>query len=243
MHNTSQPSPVLIEREGEILSFTLNNLAHGNEINAAMFDAMLAVLQQEALTPSARVLRIRARGEVFCTGRERAGHDAASVHAEVSRLIEFKRMLRASPLITIAEVQGNAHGFGFGLAILCDFALVSSSAELAFPEMRKGLPPAAIMAYLGDYALPKAAFPLVLFGDAIAPEQALQFGLISEVCAPHALAARADALSTRVLQLDANGARNCKRFFQLAQENSLEQNFRLATEMLTVNTLRLMQSR
>jgi len=46
-----------------------------------------------------------------------------------------------------------------------------------------------------------------------------------------------------VLQLDANGARNCKRFFQLAQENSLEQNFRLATEMLTVNTLRLMQSR
>jgi len=99
------------------------------------------------------------------------------------------------------------------------------------------------MAYLGDYALPKAAFPLVLFGDAIAPEQALQFGLISEVCAPHALAARADALSTRVLQLDANGARNCKRFFQLAQENSLEQNFRLATEMLTVNTLRLMQSR
>ena len=87
MHNTSQPSPVLIEREGEILSFTLNNLAHGNEINAAMFDAMLAVLQQEALTPSARVLRIRALGDVFCTGRERAGHDAASVHAEVSRLI------------------------------------------------------------------------------------------------------------------------------------------------------------
>ncbi len=59
MHNTSQPSPVLIEREGEILSFTLNNLAHGNEINAAMFDSMLAVLRQEALTPTARVLRIR----------------------------------------------------------------------------------------------------------------------------------------------------------------------------------------
>ena len=76
MHNTSQPSPVLIEREGEILSFTLNNLAHGNEINGAMFDAMLAVLRQEALTPTARVLRIRALGEVFCTGRERAGHDA-----------------------------------------------------------------------------------------------------------------------------------------------------------------------
>jgi hypothetical protein len=61
-------------------------------------------------------------------------------------------------LITIAEVQGDAFGFGFGLAILCDFTLVSSSAKLAFPEMRKGLPPAAIMAYLGRYALPKQVF-------------------------------------------------------------------------------------
>jgi hypothetical protein len=58
----------------------------------------------------------------------------------------------------IAEVQGDAFGFGFDLAILCDFTLVSSSAKLAFPEMRKGLPPAAIMAYLGRYALPKQVF-------------------------------------------------------------------------------------
>src|ERR1700731_1103236 len=202
MHNMPLPDPVVIERHGDVLSFTLNNTAHGNEISGPMFDAMLAVLRHEALTPSARVLRIRANGAVFCTGRERAGHDAVTIHAEVARLIELKRMLRASPLITVAEVQGDAHGFGFGLAILCDFTLVSSRAELAFPEMRKGLPPAAIMAYLGDYALPKAAFPLVLFGDAISPEQALQIGLISEVCAPEALAARAAALSARLLRLD-----------------------------------------
>ena len=52
-----------------------------------------------------------------------------SIHGEVSRLIEFKRLLRASALITIAEVQGDAFGFGFGLAILCDLTLVSSSAN------------------------------------------------------------------------------------------------------------------
>jgi len=37
-----------------------------------MFDAMLAELRAEATRPSARVLRLRARGKVFCTGRERA---------------------------------------------------------------------------------------------------------------------------------------------------------------------------
>ena len=146
MDHARLPDPVVIDRSGEILTFTLNNANAGNEVTAPMFDAMIAALRSEATGPTARVLRIRARGDVFCTGRERAGTDAGSIHREVSRLIELKRLLRASSMITIAEVQGNAFGFGFGLAILCDFTLVSSSARLGFPEMRKGLPPAAIMA-------------------------------------------------------------------------------------------------
>jgi methylglutaconyl-CoA hydratase len=222
------PDPIVIDRSGEMLTFTLNNADAGNEVTAPMFDAMIAVL------------RIRARGEVFCTGRERAGTDAVSIHREVSRLIELKRLLRASSMITIAEVQGNAFGFGFGLAILCDFTLVSSSAKLAFPEMRKGLPPAAIMAYLGRYTLPKQVFPMVLFGDAITPETALNAGLVTRVCAPDTLQAEADALADRILALDDTGARQCKSFFQTAEESSLEHNFRCATETLTVSALRLM---
>jgi methylglutaconyl-CoA hydratase len=234
------PNPVVIDRSGEILTFTLNNPDAGNEVTGPMFDAMIASLSSEATVPAARVLRIRARGEVFCTGRERAGTDAVSIHREVSRLIELKRLLRASSMITIAEVQGNAFGFGFGLAILCDFTLVSSSAKLAFPEMRKGLPPAAIMAYLGRYTLPKQVFPMVLFGDAITPEAALNAGLVTRVCAPDTLRAETDALADRILALDDTGARQCKSFFQTAEESSLEHNFRCATETLTVSALRLM---
>lgn len=185
------------------------------------------------------MLRVRANGTAFCTGRERAGTNAASIHAEVTRLIALKKALRATSMITIAEVQGDAHGFGMGLAILCDFTLVSSAATLAFPEMRKGLPPAAIMAYLNQYALPKTAFPLVLFGDRFTPAQALAAGLVSEVCAPEALLARAEALADRILALDAEGARHCKAFFQSAQEATLDQNFRHATEALVVDSLRL----
>ncbi|WP_158935435.1 enoyl-CoA hydratase/isomerase family protein [Burkholderia sp. S171] len=240
MDHARLPDPVVIDRSGEILSFTLNNADAGNEVTAPMFDAMIAALRSEATVPTARVLRIRARGDVFCTGRERAGTEAVSIHREVSRLIELKRLLRSSSMITIAEVQGNAFGFGFGLAILCDFTLVSSSAKLAFPEMRKGLPPAAIMAYLGRYTLPKQVFPMVLFGDAITPEAALNAGLVTRVCAPDTLQAEADALADRILTLDDTGARQCKSFFQTAEESSLEQNFRCATETLTVSALRLM---
>jgi methylglutaconyl-CoA hydratase len=239
MQTVSATDHVLIAESDAVLTFTLNRPDVGNEVDGAMFDAMLAALATAAAPAGPRVLRLRANGAVFCTGRERAGTDATSMHAEVARLIALKKALRATSLITVAEVQGDAHGFGMGLAILCDFALVSSSASLAFPEMRKGLPPAAIMAYLDRYALPRTTFPLVLFGDRFTPAQAVAAGLVSEVCEPGALTARADALVDRILALDPDGARHCKAFFQSAQEATLEQNFLHATETLVVNGLRL----
>lgn len=233
----TEATGVTIAREGEVLNFTLDTGKPGNEVSLAMMDAMLAVLRQEALNPTARVLRLKARGPAFCTGRERAGKDVASLRHEAGRIIEFKRALRTAPLISIAEVQGDAFGFGFGLAIVSDFALVVDSASLAFPEMRHGLPPAAIMAYLGDYALPRAAFPLVLFGDPIAPSRAVEIGLISQVCAPDRLASEADALTQRVLGLKPGSARRCKEFFHAVQQNNFDQNCRLAVETLALGSL------
>jgi len=237
---TSATIGVVIERAADVLSFTLDNPARGNEVTGAMFDAMLAELCSEAARPTARVLRIRARGKVFCTGRERAGRDAAAIRHEVTRLIGLKQALRASPLISVAEVQGDALGFGFGLAIVSDFVLVAEHAALGFPEMRNGLAPAAIMAYLGEYALPRFAFPLVLFGDPIAPQHALQIGLISQVCPAQRLAADAGALVERILRLDPAAVRRCKEFFQIAQQNNFDQNCRLAVEALTLGSMALL---
>jgi len=234
-------SPVLIERSGGVLTFIINRPHAGNEVSGPMFEAMVAALRGEVERPTARVLRLRAAGDVFCRGRERAGRDAESVHSEVSQLIELKRLLRSTSLISVAQVQGDALGFGFGIAILCDFTLVSSSASLGFPEMRKGLPPAAIMAYLGNYGLPKQLFPMLLFGDAITPADALHAGLITQMSDPARLQADTDALIARVVGLDDAGARQCKAFFQAAQEGSVEQNFRCATEMLTATSLRILQ--
>ena len=240
MPNSTPPESLHIEVTPGVLSFTLQTPEPGNEISGLMMDAMIEALATQGADPQMRVLRLRAEGPAFCTGRERAGKTPVGIRAEVGRLIALKKALRASPLITVAEVQGDAHGFGMGLAMLCDFTLVSRSARLAFPEMRKGLPPAAIMAYMNSYGLPKACFPLVLFGDDFSPAQALAAGLITQVCEPTELSAEADRIADRVLGLDPDSARQCKAFFQAAQEATVEQNFRLAHEALTVTTLRLM---
>jgi methylglutaconyl-CoA hydratase len=206
-----------------------------------MFDAMLAELRAEAKRPRARVLHLRARGNVFCTGRERGGRNADGIRRESRRLIEVKRRLRMLPLISVAEVQGDAFGFGFGLAIVCDFVLVAETAALGFPEMRSGLAPSAIMAYLGEYTLPRFAFPLVLFGDAITPAYAQQIGLISHVCAADRLKSDADALVERVLRLDAVAVRRCKEFFLNAQQHGFAENCRLAAEVLTRDSLAVLK--
>ena len=231
------PPGLKIERAGDVLTFTLDNPTEGNRVTGEMLGAILNVLRSEATQPSARILIIRATGEVFCTGRERAGRDVVSIRQESARILEFKRALRTTNLISIAAVQGDAMGFGFGLAIVCDFVLVVQNSSLGFPEMRSGLAPAAIMSYLGDYTLPRFAFPMILFGDPIDPQRALQIGLISQVSTMERLTEDVNSLVQRILKLDPTAARKCKEFFNVAAQNSFEQNCRLATEVLTIGSL------
>jgi methylglutaconyl-CoA hydratase len=232
-----EPAGLKIDRDDGVLTFTLNNPAARNCVTGSMLDAMLRELRSEATTPSARVLRIRAEGNVFCTGRERAGRDVTTIRQESARILEFKRSLKLTSLISVAEVQGDAFGFGFGLAIVCDFVIVAEQASLGFPEMRGGLAPAAIMSYLGEYTLPRFAFPMVLFGDPIDVQRALQIGLISQVSTAADLSKEVDSLVQRILSLEPVATRNCKEFFNIASQNTFEQNCRLATEVLTVGSL------
>jgi enoyl-CoA hydratase/carnithine racemase len=241
---TTASSPgVRIERDGEVLVMTLDNPAAGNEITGAMFDAMLEALRAEAAGPRARVLRIRAEGEAFCLGRERAGRDEASIRAEVARLIALKQAVMESPLVSVAEVQGDAAGFGIGLAVVCDFTVVAETATLSFPEMRKGLPPAAIMAYLGRYALPKRIFPLILLAPDFTATHARDIGLVTQVSRRDALRGDVDDLIRRILAMDPDGVRQCKAFFQAAQEGAIDDNFSRATDLLTARSLSLLARR
>lgn len=230
---------VRIERAGDVLSFTLANAANGNEITGPMFEAMLAALRAQTVAPSARVLRLRAEGAAFCVGRERAGQTPDEIRSEVARLIELKRAVRESALISVAEVQGDALGFGFGLAIVCDFTIVAETARLGFPEMLFGLPPMAIMAYLSEYALPKHAFPLVLLGEPVSAERALVVGLVNDVVPAASLGDRVDTLIAKLLALDPQAARHCKAFFRDTLGGAFETNARLALDGLTVASLAL----
>jgi enoyl-CoA hydratase len=104
------------------------------------------------------------------------------------------------PKVTIAAINGLALGGGCELALSCDLRIAASHAKFGQPEVALGIIPGAG----ATQRLPRIvglgrAKHLVLTGDAIDAQTALEWGLVSAVVAKEELATQALALAERVL--------------------------------------------
>ncbi|HEV7207579.1 MAG TPA: enoyl-CoA hydratase/isomerase family protein [Mycobacteriales bacterium] len=131
--------------------------------------------------PDAHVLRLRSAGEVFCLGREREGASPGELRAEVEVLVAVQRALRTTTLVTVAEVQGDAAGFGVGVLAACDVAVAAHSAQFSFPEIEIDLAPALVLAWLPRIVGERQAFWLTATGEPFSAARALQLGLLNAV--------------------------------------------------------------
>ena len=131
----------------------------------------------------AHVLRLRSRGEAFCLGREREGSTPGELREEAQVLVSVQRALRRTRLVTVAEVQGDAAGFGVGVLAACDVAIATADARFSFPEVGIGLAPALVLAWLPRIVGERQAFWLTATGEAIPAARALELGLLNAVVA------------------------------------------------------------
>ncbi|OZM77096.1 enoyl-CoA hydratase/isomerase family protein [Pseudonocardia sp. MH-G8] len=129
----------------------------------------------------AHVLRLRSGGEVFCLGRERAGSTPGDLQAEARVLVSVQRALRRTRMVTVAEVQGDAAGFGVGVVAACDVAVATAGARFSFPEVTIGLAPALVLAWLPRVVGERQAFWLTATGEALPATRAMELGLLSSV--------------------------------------------------------------
>lgn len=141
----------------------------------------------------AHVLRVSAHGPTFCMGRERSASTPEDLRAETRALIALNRALQSSPLVSVAAVQGDAAGFGVGLAALCDIAVAAHTARLSFPEVTIELAPAVVLSWLPGIVGRRQAFLLTATGAPIGAEEAVRLGLLTSVVpSPHALPGAVD---------------------------------------------------
>jgi enoyl-CoA hydratase/carnithine racemase len=181
-----------------VITLTLNRPQAFN----ALSEAMLAALQREldliAGDDTARVLVIAAAGRAFC-----AGHDLKEMRASpsqdyyerlFSQCTQMMMSLQRLPIPVIAKVHGIATAAGCQLVAMCDLAVASSAARFAVSGVTLGLFCSTPGVALSRNVPRKAAFEMLVTGDFIDANQALEKGLVNRVAAPDALDAEVERL-------------------------------------------------
>ncbi len=185
-------------------------LSRPEKLNALTFDAYAGLrdlLAELPLRGDARVLVITGEGRGFCSGGDVEEIIGELQRMEPAELLAFTRMtgavvrgLRECPLPVIAAVNGVAAGAGSVIALAADFRLLARSASFAFLFTRVGLSGADMGS---AYLLPRViglgrATELLMLGDKVGPERALEIGLATEVVDDDALMGRAAELARRL---------------------------------------------
>ncbi len=185
-------------------------LARPEKLGALTFDVYADLRDLLAELPhrgDARVLVITGSGRGFCSGGDVVEIIGALQSMQAGDLLEFTRMtgsvvraLRECPLPVIAAVNGIAAGAGAVIALASDFRLLARSARFAFLFTKVGLAGADMGS---AYLLPRMiglgrATELLMLGDTVDSERALQMGLATAVVDDAELPAVARELATRL---------------------------------------------
>lgn len=169
-----------------IATLTINRPAALNALNPGVVQDIARAIRDVRHDPSVRVLIITGGGDrAFVAGADIA---AMSKMSAVDGL-EFGRLghrvlasLEELPIPVIAAVNGFALGGGLELAMACDLILASDKARFGQPEINLALIPG----FGGTQRLPHRigharARELIMTGDMLDAQKALEWGLVNQV--------------------------------------------------------------
>ena len=181
-----------------------------DKLNALTFDVYADLRDLLGELPhrgDARVLVLTGEGRGFCSGGDVEEIIGELQKMSAGELLDFTRMsgavvkaMRDCPLPIIAAVNGVAAGAGSVLALASDFRLMAQSAKLSYILTRVGLAGADMGA---AYLLPRLvglgpATELLLLGEEVSADRALELGLATRVVDAHSLPTAANDLARRL---------------------------------------------
>lgn len=189
---------VLYEKQGPIAIVTLNRPERMNAVDTVMRDRLADIWADFGQDRDLRVAIMTGAGDrAFCGGmdvKEAAG-------ASVAQLWQPKEE-KAAPIWKpiISAVNGVCAGIGLGLLIDSDIALCSENATFIDPHVSLGQV-AAVQAIALSRRIPlQAVMRMALMGtsERLTAQQALSYGLVSEVTTSTELMPRAMEIARRI---------------------------------------------
>lgn len=225
-------APLLYETRDGVAWLTLNRPHVLNALNLAMRDALWEALDAAAHDPDVGVVILRGAGDrAFSAGADLNDFGTApsadhSRRARIERDLWTRLYTLAKP--TIAAVHGYALGAGCEMALLCDLRIAAEDARFGLPEVSLGYVPSAG----GSQTLPRLvgtsrAAEMVITGEQIDAQRALDYGLVEQVVPRSALYSTAGALAQRILEHPSDAVAAVRRSLREGLDLPLEEALRL----------------
>jgi enoyl-CoA hydratase/carnithine racemase len=233
-------APLVLERrQGAVAFLTLNRPAQYNALSEEMLAALERRLNALGTDASVRVVVLGGAGKAFC-----AGHDLKQMKSKPD-LAYYRRLfgdcsrlmmrIQSLPQPVIARVHGTATAAGCQLVAACDLAVASDQARFAVSGINVGLFCATPAVALSRNVGRKAAFEMLVTGEFIDAQAALERGLING-CVPaerldQEVNRLADAIAAKPPSVIAAG----KALFYRQLEADIGAAYRLAGEAMASN--------
>ncbi|GLB63307.1 enoyl-CoA hydratase [Dietzia sp. NCCP-2495] len=188
----SEKSPaVRSERRGNVLLVTIDRPEARNAVNGEVSTLLGDALHEADTDPEIRVVVLTGAGDQsFCAGADlKAISRGEDIFPAENRQWGFAGMAQHYVSVpVIAAVNGTALGGGTELALASDLVVAADHAKFGLPEVKRGLVAAAGGAFRLAEQLPhRVAMEMMLTGEPISAERALELHLVNRVVPADAL--------------------------------------------------------
>ncbi|PAT41669.1 enoyl-CoA hydratase [Vandammella animalimorsus] len=233
---------LLVERQPHgVVQLTLNDPGRFNALGGQMLEALIAQFQALAADAQLRAVVIAGNGKAFCAGhnlKDMAAHpQLAWYQALFAQCSRFMLAIHRLPVPVIAKVDGIATAAGCQLVAQCDLAVASDSARFAVSGIQYGLFCSTPSVPLVRNVPLKKAMEMLLTGEFLSAQQALQAGLLNRVVPAEQLDAAVQALVDAIVAKPRISIARGKELLYAQQEMGLEAAYQLAAQTMAINMM------
>jgi len=176
-------SKIIIEQHGPVKTVWMNRPEKRNALDRDLRHELTDALRAP-VAPDDRVVVIRGKGDVFCSGIDMAERRQTAGTGEPSGIEQMLRAIELCPLPVVAVVQGDAIAGGNELALHCDLVVASETARFGMSLAQVGLAPNWFLAKkLMEVLGPVTTREMLLLGDPLPAPRLHMLGLIAR-CVP-----------------------------------------------------------
>ncbi len=223
---------ILVEKINAIAKITLNRPDKFNSFCREMALDFQAALTDASSDENIRCIYITGIGKAFCAGQDLAeaiednGIELAQIVAEHYNPIIS--IIRAIEKPIVCAVNGVAAGAGANIALCCDIVVAASNATFIQAFSKIGLVPDSG----GTFYLPRLigwqkASALMMLGDKISAEEAVQMGMIYTSYPAENFTEESWKLALTLASMPTRGLALTKKLLHASLQNSLEEQLQL----------------